>query len=71
VRDVGDVPAHDGDESGGVGVRVGVHGAQHRDPGAGHPQGGVAEHLLEVQDRHGPTLVGFLETVKKSRMAAA
>ena len=35
----------------GVGVRMGVHRGQHRQPRARHPQAGLAQHALEVRGR--------------------
>ena len=49
----------------GVGVRVRVHGREHRQPRAGDPQRGAPQQVLELLCvRHGPSLVPFLEPVK-------
>ena len=47
VRDLAEIRAHDADDRVGVGVRMVVHRGQHRDPRAGHAQGGAAQQLLD------------------------
>ena len=54
VGHLAEIVARRPDDRVGVGVRVLVHRLQHGDPRARHPQGGRAQHLLDVRRREHP-----------------
>ena len=71
VGDVGEIVTGGPDDRVRVGVRVRVHGVQHRQPGAGDPQRGAPQQLLEIQVvGHVRSLRADLESVKKDARAA-
>jgi hypothetical protein len=70
MGDVREVPTHGADDRVRVGVRLRLHRSEYGDPRSGHPEGSLAQHLLDLgRGDHGRSLALFLETVKNRRIA--
>jgi hypothetical protein len=62
VGDVGELAAGGADDRVRVGVRLGVHRIEHRDPGPGDAQARLTQRLLEIgSDGHTTSLSCFPE----------